>query len=398
MIDQTRSDEKPAADTVPDDVEVVQDRGGATKSAIPGFDTEKNKPLIAGAAIAAVAAVLAIGAMSGGSDNAEKKKAATEQPKEGTEAYRIKDDGIVAPMLADAPTDPNAPVKLSAEQVPAIDAQASDGATIAAEAHANGQSGPPKKSEAQILREASRRSTLVAYSGELGGRGGFSGGQFGGQPRASNEDEPTALDNMRRVSKIGQAQASSIGNRNMLIVAGSVIPCVLTTAMDSSQPGYTACIIPRDVYSDNGRVILLEKGTKVLGEYQGGLDRGRYRLFVMWNRAVTPRGVSINLNSPASDAMGRAGLAGGVKTFFWDKFGSALLFSAIEDASYVAGQAVGSGTENMVRTPSNTSSTLLRDANQVKPVIRKNQGEDVSIFVSHDFDFSNVYDLKLRGR
>lgn len=106
--------------------------------------------------------------------------------------------------------------------------------------------------------------------------------------------------------------------------------------MDSSQPGYVSCIIPRDIYSDNGRVVLLEKGTRVLGEYQTGVQRGKYRLFAVWNRAVTPRGVAIDVGSPASDALGRSGMAGGVKNFFWERFGAALLFSSLNDAASIA--------------------------------------------------------------
>ena len=83
--------------------------------------------------------------------------------------------------------------------------------------------------------------------------------------------------------------------------------------MDSSQPGYVSCILPRNVYSDNGRVVLLEKGTKIFGEYQGGLNRGQYRLFVLWTRAVTPRGIAIDVGSPATDALGRGGLDGRVE-------------------------------------------------------------------------------------
>src|SRR3546814_20622237 len=101
-----------------------------------------------------------------------------------------------------------------------------------------------------------------------------------------------------------------IGDRNYLVTAGAILPCTLQTAMDSTVPGYATCIIPRDVYSDNGRVVLLEKGTRVFGEYQGGLQRGQNRLFAMWTRAVTPRGVAIDLGSPASDPLGRAGVTG----------------------------------------------------------------------------------------
>src|SRR3546814_2939269 len=74
--------------------------------------------------------------------------------------------------------------------------------------------------------------------------------------------------------------ASRIGNRNFLVTAGAQIPCVLQTAMDSTQPGLTSCVIPNDIWSANGKVILMEKGTRVLGEYSGGFSQGEHRIFV----------------------------------------------------------------------------------------------------------------------
>ena len=97
--------------------------------------------------------------------------------------------------------------------------------------------------------------------------------------------------------------------------------------MDSTTPGYVTCLVPRDVYSDNGAVVLMEKGTRVLGEYRAGLRQGQRRLFVLWTRAVTPDGVAIALASPAADALGRAGFDGEIDTHFWERFGGALLLS-----------------------------------------------------------------------
>src|SRR3546814_6524448 len=135
--------------------------------------------------------------------------------------------------------------------------------------------------------------------------------------------------------------------------------------MDSSRPGYVSCIIPRDSYSGNGRVVLLEKGTRVLGEYQTGVQRGKYRLFAVWNRAVTPRGVAIDVGPPASDALGRSGMAGGEKTFFWERFGAALLFSPLNDAASIAASDV-SAADNVHRVPRHASDTILRDKLQFR--------------------------------
>jgi type IV secretion system protein VirB10 len=254
-------------------------------------------------------------------------------------------------------------------------------------------------SPAEALREAARRSSLIAYGGErdsgnAGGRTGDNGGaaSAGRQPSAPANN----LDTLRQASAIGRAQARPLPDRNFLITAGSFIPCVLQSAMDSSQPGYVSCIVPRHIYSDNGRVVLMEKGTKIVGEYQGGLNRGQYRLFVLWTRAVTPRGIAIDVASPATDALGRGGVDGRVDNFFWQRFGTALLFSLVEDAATVGSEAVGNSASNTTRVPSDAASTILQQNSQIKPVLRKNQGEDVGITVAQDFDFSTVYGLALK--
>jgi len=168
----------------------------------------------------------------------------------------------------------------------------------------------------------------------------------------------------------------------------------LQTAMDSTTPGYVSCLIPRDVMSDNGAVVLLEKGTKVLGEYRSTLKQGQRRLFVLWTRAVTPAGVAIALASPAADPLGRAGFDGEIDTHFWDRFGGALLLSIVDDAAYaVAGPNNGS---TITRLPSDAAGIAVQNSINIPPSLRKAQGSEVSIFVAQDFDFSGVYGLRAR--
>jgi len=206
--------------------------------------------------------------------------------------------------------------------------------------------------------------------------------------------EATELDQLRRSSSIGQSRAARLPDRNFLIVAGANIPCLLQTAMDTTTPGYVSCLIPRDVLSDNGAVVLMEKGTKVLGEYRSSLRQGQRRLFVLWTRAVTPAGVAIALASPAADPVGRAGFDGEIDTHFWDRFGGALLLSIVDDAAYaVAGPNNGS---NITRLPSDAAGIAVQNSINIPPSLRKAQGAEVSIFVAQDFDFSGVYGLKSR--
>lgn len=369
------------------------DRAPATERAnkmppIAGAAMDPKKVIgLAAAAGAVMFTILALGSGMTGNSTLPAVK-----PKPALEPAQYDPNTVIAPILAAAATDPNAPIALGATQVPAIAAQPSAPATSPQ---------PVQASPAQVLREAARRSTLIAYGGERDGSAASGDGyrlpSDGAAVTARPPPrEPTTLDNLRRGSAIGQAQARALPDRNFLVTAGSFIPCVLQTAMDSSQPGFVTCIIPRAVYSDNGRVVLMEKGTKVFGEYQGGLNRGQYRLFVLWTRAITPRGIAIDVASPATDALGRSGADGRVNNFFWQRFGTALLFSLVEDAATVGVQAVGNQGANTTRVPSDAASTILQQNAEIKPVLRKNQGEDVGITVAQDFDFSNVYGLALK--
>lgn len=399
------SDKRFDVDATPDMGEIDRTPAADRPSRIPSLNASQwdNKKVIVGAALGA-AGIFTVLTLVTGSGNQQ-----AIQPKKAPAAVEAPYDPntVIAPTLAAAPRDPNAPVQLAGEQVPAI---GPDGQPITPYGSSTAQQQQTREateaqrraSDARALRDNARRSTLIAYNGDQGGIGrvqGASGGVGAGASQGNGENAPpktTALDTLKQTSAIGTATARMIGDRNYLVTAGAIIPCTLQTAMDSTVPGYTTCVIPRDIYSDNGRVVLLEKGTRVFGEYQGGLQRGQNRLFAMWTRAVTPRGVAIDIGSPASDSLGRAGITGKIDRFFWQRFGAALLFSVLDAGGQIAGQAVSPQGSTVFRTPGDTTSSVLQDTQQIRPIVRVNQGTEMAITVAKDFDFSQVYGLGLR--
>lgn len=223
----------------------------------------------------------------------------------------------------------------------------------------------------------------------LNGTGGFNG-------QGENEDQ--RFGRMMTPTRLEGSRAGQLGNRDFIIAMGTSIPCVLETALSSDQPGFASCVINRDVLSDNGRVIMMEKGTQVVGEYRGGLRRGQARLFVLWNRAKTPKGVIITLASPATDALGRAGMDGYVDTHWWERFGSALLLSIVGDAaSYAQGQLQQGDiqVQNSANAGQQAAAIAVEQSINIPPTLEKHQGELVSIFVARDLDFSGVYGLRV---
>ncbi|WP_242443669.1 type IV secretion system protein VirB10 [Sphingobium sp. LB126] len=392
------SDKRFDVDATPDVNEIDRAPAADRPSKIPALNEIKwdNKKMIVGAGLAGAVVFGLLSLVTGlGSDN--KALEARKAPPPAAEAP-YDPNSVIAPTLATAPRDPNAPIQLAGEQVPAI---GPDGQPITPYGSSGAQGGQSeaerRANEARALRDNARRSTLIAYNGNQSAAralGDIAGpAQNGGD---SAPPRPTNLDTLKQTSAIGTASARMIGDRNYLVTAGAIIPCTLQTAMDSSVPGYTTCIIPRDVYSDNGRVVLLEKGTRVFGEYQGGLQRGQNRLFAMWTRAVTPRGVAIDIASPASDPLGRGGITGKIDRFFWQRFGAAMLFSVLDAGGQIAGQAVSPEGSTVFRTPGDTTSQVLQDTQQIRPIVRVNQGTELAITVAKDFDFAQVYGLGLR--
>ncbi|WP_375661704.1 type IV secretion system protein VirB10, partial [Bartonella sp. CR127HXZ] len=212
-------------------------------------------------------------------------------------------------------------------------------------------------------------------------------------------------------TKTEETKAKLIGNRNFIIAMGTSIPCILETALNSEQPGFASCIINRDILSDNGRVVLLDKGTQVIGEYRGGIKQGQSRLFVLWTRAKTPTGVIIDLASPATDSLGRTGFDGNINTHWWERFGSSLLLTVIDGATTALTNKIvgnsnkegsnnsgGGGFEGANNTGKEAASIALENQINIPPTLEKFQGELVNIFVAKDLDFSSVYKLVVKSK
>lgn len=219
-----------------------------------------------------------------------------------------------------------------------------------------------------------------------GGAGpGGAGGQEGGDNLASR----------MQTTQLSGVRANVLRNQPYLLTTGTLVPCVLQTAMNSTLPGFVTCIIPQDIQGKTG-LTLLDRGTKVVGQFQGGIRQGVERMFVMWTRAETPQGVVVNLDSPASDPLGRSGLSGAVDRHFWQRFGGALLLSVVDGALQAGQQAVAKEGTVTINTGSQGQvvADSLRGANNIPPTVTKNQGELVSIFVARDLDFSTVYGVE----
>jgi type IV secretion system protein VirB10 len=221
----------------------------------------------------------------------------------------------------------------------------------------------------------------------------------------SGEERRTSTDNTLSRELVGaatpKALARTLGDRNFLLTKGTFVEAVMETAMSSDLPGMVKALVTSDVYSTNGKVVLLERGTRLVGEFKGQLRNGQARVFCLWTRAETPKGVIINLDSGAADALGRSGLDGDIDNHWGLRLGSALLLSTWSDLlqAVIDSQRRNSGDNNYItydnssRAAQDMATEALRQYINIPPTLLKNQGDPVRVFVARDLDFKNVYRL-----
>lgn len=192
-----------------------------------------------------------------------------------------------------------------------------------------------------------------------------------------------------------RVEASRFANPATTVPKGTVIQAVLESALDSTRAGLARAIISRDVYSFDGSHVLIQKGSRLVGEYKADLAIGQKRALIQWQRLIRPDGVLINLDSPSADPLGRAGVEGKVNSHFLARFGGAILQSALSIGTEVAASDLSSGT-TILALPgvfpgqSGTPGTGLVGQEKVQPTLTVKQGTSVSVFVARDLDFTSV--------
>jgi type IV secretion system protein VirB10 len=208
-------------------------------------------------------------------------------------------------------------------------------------------------------------------------------------------DTPGDLNSLLKSSFTQAVEAKMLPTQRLLLPKGAFLDCTLETAIDSTLPGMTTCILATDSFSADGSVVLLERGTKLVGETRGQVRQGAARLFVLWTEARTPTGVVVPLASPGTDELGRSGLPGEVDRHFWDRFGAAILVTMIDGAVQAAVQSRNS-SGTVIVDPSasrDVMTEVLKSTIDIPPTITKANGDRIQVLVARDLDFRSVYEL-----
>jgi type IV secretion system protein VirB10 len=251
----------------------------------------------------------------------------------------------------------------------------------------------PEKTPAQLILE--RQLSGAAFSAQSAALNVVPTALLPTPPPGSQESGELAA--LLRPTMTTAVRAQVLPTQRLLLPKGAFLDCTLETAIDSTLPGMTTCVMATDTFGVDGQVVLMERGTKLVGETRGQVQQGSARVFVLWDEARTPAGVIVPLASPGADELGRSGLPGTVDRHFWERFGAAILVSVIDGAVQGAVQASRGNSGTVIVNPSATQDVMtevLKSTINIPPTVLKRQGDRIQVLVARDLDFRSVYELR----
>lgn len=216
----------------------------------------------------------------------------------------------------------------------------------------------------------------------------------------SGDGADNGLENSLNTVPTVTVKAFARKSLDLMITRGNSIPCSLTRAIDSTQPGQITCVTIAPTLSSSGKVVLMESGTLFTGNYQSDLKQGIARIQATFDRLETPNKVFMSLRAPAIGAMGQGGIDGEIDTQFGKRFNNTILLATIQStvaagSSRLAGGSNGSVNLNSSTQPvSDLATETLKNSINIPPILRKNPGEIINIDVLQDMDFSSVYRIE----
>lgn len=176
------------------------------------------------------------------------------------------------------------------------------------------------------------------------------------------------------------------------VLAGTVIPGVMLTGINSQLPGQLIGQVRENVYdSVTGNYLLIPQGSRVIGVYDNETTPGQKRVLVVWTRLILPNGQSLDLESmQGTDAGGYSGMSDKVNNhthklingvLLSSLFAAAASLSAGDALDWAFGQRAAYGAADEV---SRVGSKYAEKMMDIPPTIEIRPGMEFNIMVHKD--------------
>lgn len=190
------------------------------------------------------------------------------------------------------------------------------------------------------------------------------------------------------------------------IAAGSIIPAVMLTKLDTDLPGPVYARVTSNVFNDvpgHEGEILIPANSRLTGHYSSNVSMGQTRILVAWDEIQFPNKTTINLRGMEGlDSTGQAGFHDIVDNHYMRIFGAAIILSFFTAASEMsipsnAGSALTAPSEASVaqgavgQNMGMVGSQMIQNQMNIQPTLRVRPGYQCNVYVSKTMFFASAY-------
>jgi type IV secretion system protein VirB10 len=273
--------------------------------------------------------------------------------------------------------------------------------------------GDTEQAKPDVPQQRYSRALDVTYGSSVTQSESSSGASQQAKPTGDEQDvnsgaQGSSVEPIKQSPSVSLSEIKRVPyDPNLFIPEGTAIKCSLDRRFVSDLAGKLVCTINEDVYSANGNVKLIERGTAAHLMYKSGTFRhGQGAVFIMATKLRTREEPFLDIplvDTQAAGALGEAGASGWIDTHFSDRFVGSMMFGVIPDFAQAASGAAKNNKDNQTDYTANSRQAFADIAREsfsnslnIPPTLYKNQGEIITLIVGQDLDFSKVYKLKLK--
>lgn len=238
---------------------------------------------------------------------------------------------------------------------------------------------PPRDAGRGVLAQARESGLFFPARAEAGG--------------AARPEPETALGRNRDYAAVYNTHTLLAPLSPYELKAGSVLPAVLLTGIDTARSGPVVASLSENVRDTvSGRHLLIPQGTRLIGRHEGESRHGDKRTFLVWERLILPNGKSLTLDKePGVDAQGAIGVEGRVDRRLFPLAVATLFAGAITTLGQVARDHddksqgwLGDAGDAASIEAAQVGGKLIDRELDVRPTIRLQPGTQVRVLLMRD--------------
>ena len=235
-----------------------------------------------------------------------------------------------------------------------------------------------KESKLKSMEEKFKSAISFAFGNEAAGN------------ILSENENPADTSNQSEQVQSAYQQASYVPLADNTILAGTLIPVMLLTGINTDVEGQVMCQVQQDVYGYFDTRVLIPAGSRLIGAYEQKATNGRVNIIFSTLQLADGSSWRLNNQLVAIDGAGYVGIKGKVDKHTESMISSGVFGSAIAALGSLASGNVSSSTNTYTAGQLASQGAMSNLINVTSKLFEKNANVSETVTVEPGYTF-NVY-------